>query len=140
MKYIHFLLISLFISLMACSDDNDLKCDQSAPSLAGRYNYEDSTCTEELWFSYDEPVFVYTYGTIPQGGGYSTVPLKYELAFPYIFFDPTATSQIDVKKIKIINSLEMEVTHKDGSVSILHGGRGWDHDEMDNTYTDFANK
>ena len=133
--------VALAALFASCDEDENVTiAEKQTPPLAGCiYNYEDSAYVGELWFSPDEPIFVYTH-TTPQGGGYATAGIQYELIFPYVFFDPTETPQIDIKKIKVANSLELEVTLKDGQVYKLRGGRGWNHDEMDNTYTDFVDE
>ena len=85
----------------SCGEEENVPIvEKQTPPLAGCiYNYEDSAYVGELWFSPDEPIFVYTH-TTPQGGGYITAGIQYELIFPYVFFDPTETPQIDIKKIK----------------------------------------
>lgn len=140
-----FLLSAVAVAALftSCQDEDIQSPEWKESPLAGSvYEYTDSTYKESLIFypNTTEYQFAYEQTPITGGGGYSTAGIRYEFAYPYIFFDGTYEPRMDIKKIKFIGSSDLEITRKDGRVVIFKGGRGWNHDEMDNTYTDFVDE
>lgn len=127
-----FVIIYLLVSLVSCREDESFYHNRTLSLADALYEYEDSLHTERIYFSDVKEEFTYEY-LLPIEGSFGYAGVPYKFIFPYIFFDQKYSSQMDIKKIKIINDLEIEITRLSGNILVFKR-IDWQDNYLENTF------